>query len=154
MGIESPLASCRRSINEYARPYAGTRDGPLCARPMKTCYVPSWVYSRIVSCSADDDVRCSGGTATMLTSDVLHGHARRQPRRCLIVTSYPRLHLASAVYGGVQFRCMHTTLHMHVLLQRYFGGACAPCPAGQNNDAFRHKSNEPHEAERPIVSGD
>jgi hypothetical protein len=90
----------------------------------------------------------------MLTSDVLHGHARRQRRRCQIVTSYPRFYLPCVVYGGVQCRCMHTTLHTHVLWQCYAGGASAPCPAGQNNDAFMHKSNELHEAERAIVSGD
>lgn len=81
MGIERPLASCRRSINGGARLYVGTRDGPWYAKPMRKCFVPYWKCLRIVSCSADDDVRCSRGTATMLTSDVLHGHARHQRRR-------------------------------------------------------------------------
>ena len=46
-----------------------------------------------------------------------------------------------------------TRLYTHVSWQCY-AGASAPCPAGQYNDKFMHKSNELHEAERAIVSGD
>lgn len=54
---------------------------------MKTCLVPYLNIFRILLCSVDDDVRSSGGAATMLTSDVLHGHARHLRRRFRIVTS-------------------------------------------------------------------
>ena len=80
MGIESPLASCGWLITGGARSNVGTRDRPWYAKPMKRYFVSSRNKFLISSCSSDD-VRCSEGTATMLTSDVLHGHARHQRRR-------------------------------------------------------------------------
>jgi hypothetical protein len=89
----------------------------------------------------------------MLTSDVLHGLARRQRRRIpslhhLACTHVP---VRPAFYGrrGGSPLHAHDKLPHARLWQCCF---CVPCPAGQTNDAFMHKSNEPHEAEHLVTS--
>lgn len=88
----------------------------------------------------------------MLTSDVLQGHARRQRRRFRSLHHLActwRLFSLEGCWSDVCTRFYY--VHMQVLWQCYF---CASCPAGQNDDAFMHKSNEQHEAELPVASGD
>lgn len=95
------------------------------------------------------------GTATMLTSDVLHGHARRQRRRvewlhhfaCLLV---PGARLAKRGAPRVHARC---STHAR-LMARLSTVCCIGHPAGQNDDANVHKSNEPSEAAPTVASGD
>lgn len=75
---------------------------------MKTCFVPSRKNFVLCRAGVDDDVRCSEGTATMLTSDVPHGHARRQRRRFHRYIISLASFLARTLYGGVRVQCMHT----------------------------------------------
>jgi hypothetical protein len=128
VGIERPLASCRRSINEGARLYIGTRDGPWYAKPMRKCFAPSWKYILIVSCSADDDVRCSRGTATMLTSDVLHGHARHQRRR------FRSLHHLACSW---RLPCKEVHAHDTTYTCTSYGSATSACAAQLDRTATR-----------------
>lgn len=116
--------------SRIARMQTGTGNRPSCARPMRMYFVTYCSILCTVSCSADEDVRCSGGAATMLTSDVLHGHARRLRRRIRIVTS-SRLHLTPILKSGLKERkdsypsaACTEPLRMHFPSQCYSGVRC------------------------------
>lgn len=82
----------------------------------------------------------------MLTSDVLDGYARRQRRRFekRIVTSYSLAPGARVVEGYISMHAHDSTCTCH--------GSATPGEPTQldNNDTFRHKSNELREAERAL----
>ena len=105
---------------------------------------------RTVSCSIDNDVRCSVGIATMLTSDVLHGHARRQRQRVqslhhLAPYFYQRLHKMEGCQSSARTRLTAEC--------KSYGSAIPAHPARLDKDAFiMHKATNHKEAEHLMAS--